>query len=386
MKKIIFVLLISLVSCSSLYAEDKTKEDVYYIRVCVIKEKPSLKLSIKGKYTIETLENHHILQESSSGITDQKVMPTNSGITVGEQEFLVYGIRIIPTLGANISINSKRFRGVVDIIRTKSMKLLVINHIDIEDYLFGVLYHEMPHDWPMQALMAQAVTARTYAVFRKEERKKEDYDLTNDQYSQMYGGKDAERFRGKWAVEMTKGKVLEYDNKILPCFYHSTCGGHTEDSSKIWTLELKPLKGRSCPYCKEAPLYNWDAIFSYKQIQERLNNKKIKCKDVKNIREGKRDGSGRLETVIITDKNGEINLPSEKFRLALGGSEFLKSTKFSIKKTKKGIIFKGHGWGHGVGMCQWGAKGMSDKGYDYDKILDFYYPGAVIKIIKKGDK
>ena len=350
------------------------------LRVRVVKDEESLTLRVKGKYIIETLHTGEVLEKSRRSLRTKKVVPTISGIKVGEKEFSVFGIRIVPTAGANIYINKKIFRGIVDIIRTKKMKLLVINHVEIEDYLYGVLYYETPHYWPMETLMAQAIAARTFALYRKKERETEEFDLTNDAYSQVYGGKSGERWATKRAVNLTKGMVLKYKGEILPAYYHAICGGHTEDAAKLWKVNLAPLKGRKSPYCKRAPYYKWKAMFSYKQMEERLNKYGIKCKNITYIVEGPRDASGRLETVRIKDKSGVKNIPSNKFRLALD-SMYLKSTLFWIKITPKGIIFRGRGWGHGVGMCQWGAFGMARSGYNYRRILDFYYPGAKIEKI-----
>ena len=258
------------------------------------------------------------------------------------------------------------------------MKLLVINHVDVEDYLYGVLFYETPHYWPMETLMSQAITARTYALNRKNQMKNADFDLTSDTYSQVYGGKSGERWRTKWAVDLTKGKVLTYNGSIFPTYYHSTCGGHTEDANKVWGENIKPLKGVKCSYCSRAQGFNWKAMFSYKQIEECLNNYGIKCKDVSYIVKGQRDKSGRLETVRIKDEGGVKDIPSNKFRLALGGTR-IRSTSFDIEITPKGIIFRGKGWGHGVGMCQWGAFGMAQKGYDHKQILSYYYPDSKIE-------
>ncbi len=353
------------------------KQKANMLRVCVAKNKPYITLQIKGRYTIETLHAKEILEFSRKSLKAKKVVPTHSGIKIGEVEFPVYAVRIIPTRGANIYIDKRRFRGIVDIIRTKKMKLLLINHVDVEDYLYGVLYYETPHYWPMETLMAQAIAARTYALYRKEEMKNGDYDLTSDTYSQVYGGKAGERWRTKRAVNLTMGKVLTYKGEIFPTYYHSICGGHTENAYMIWKTNLTPLEGRKCSYCKYARGYHWKAMFSYKQMEERLNKYGIKTKNITYIVEGKRDRSGRLQAVRIKDANGVKNIPSNSFRLALG-STMVKSANFTIKITPKGIIFRGKGWGHGVGMCQWGAFGMARHGFDHKQILQYYYPGAKI--------
>lgn len=374
MRKFITVIIFAALSVLS---SNAYPEEANMLRVCIENNKPSLHLKIKGPYVIQTLHTQEVIEKSKASLKSAEVLPTNSGVMIGLKEYPIFAVRIIPSVSSNIYIDKRRFRGIVDIMRTKDMKLLVINHIDIEDYLCGVLYYEVPHYWPMETIMAQAIAARTYALYRKNQKKDCDYDLTSDTYSQVYGGKAGERWRTKWAVNLTKGKVLTFKGEIFPTYYHSICAGHTEDATFVMDVNYAPVKGRVCDYCRGAKGYDWKAIFSYKQIEERLNNYGLRCNSVMNIAEGKRNKSGRLESVEIKDSAGRKNIPSHIFRLALGAN-VIRSTKFDIKITPKGVIFRGQGWGHGVGMCQWGAFGMARKGYDHKEILNFYYPGSEI--------
>jgi stage II sporulation protein D len=346
------------------------------IRVSVAGGKEKLLLSVKGRYSIEAINSRLILDEGRS-IKTEDVVPTNSGLKIGGKEFRLYGVRIIPAKDAAIYINDMRFRGIVDIIRSKELNLLVVNHLDVEKYLYGVLYHESPHYWPLEALKAQAVVARTFALYRVQTMRERDFDVTSDIFSQVYGGKESERRRTMAAVDATKGMVLTYNGAILPAYYHSTCAGHTEDAKSIFDIDLPPLKGTPCPYCRDSRNMYWKEKFSYKQIEERLNKYGIKAKDLSFIIEGKRDKSGRLETVRIRDREGIKEINGFKFRLALGPN-IIKSTNFTINISPEGILFDGRGWGHGVGMCQWGAYGMAARGFGYEEILRFYYPGAEI--------
>lgn len=347
------------------------------IRVNIAGDKDKLLLSIEGPYTVEAIKSDIVLDKGMR-INNAYVIPTNSGLKIGGREFMIYGIRIIPKKDATIFIDKKRFRGMVDIIRTKETKLLVINYLDVEKYLYGVLYHEVPHYWPMEVLKAQAVAARTFALYRKQIMRDRDYDVTNDIYSQVYGGRASERRRTRKAVDLTRGKILKYKGEILPAYYHSTCAGHTEDTQVVFGKDLAPLKGRACSYCRGAKHMNWKAKLSYKDIEKSLQKYGIAVKRVKHIAAGKRNRSGRLLDVKIKDSKGVKVVEGYKFRLALGPNK-IKSTNFSIIIVKSGVVFKGRGWGHGVGMCQWGAFGMAKRRHNYKKILDFYYPGAKIE-------
>ena len=356
---------------------DSYSKNELNIRVRVSSGKKKVLLRVKGPYRIEAIKKDLLLDEGRR-LRREYIRPTNTGIKIGNKDFKIYGIRIIPKKDASIFVDKLRFRGTVDIIRTKDTKLLIVNHLDIEKYLYGVLYNEVPYHWPMNILKAQAIAARTFAVHRISIMKNKDYDVTNDIYSQVYKGKTGEKRRTKKAVNSTKGKVLTYNGKILLTYYHAICGGHTENSEVVFGVKLLPLRGMKCPYCKGAPRTNWKAKFSYKDIEKKLTKYGIAVKGIKRIMGGKRDKSGRLISVNIRDKNGAKEIKAFKFRLAMGPN-VIRSTNFTIRLTKRGVLFKGEGWGHGVGMCQWGGFGMAKRRFNYKRILDFYYPGSKIK-------
>jgi len=348
------------------------------IRVRVESGKDRVLLSVGVPYKIEAINSKNLVLDVGRRIRNAYVTPTESGMKIAGKEFKTYGIRVIPSSDGSIYVDKIRLSGFIDIIRTEKRKLVVINHLDIEKYLYGVIYSEIPYYWPMEALKAQAIAARTFAMHRKEVSKDRDYDVTSDVYSQVYGGISREKWRTTKAVKATKGRVLTYRDKLFPAYYHSICAGRTENAKTVFEKDLPPLRGRRCPYCKGARGMSWKAMFSYKQMEERLASYGIKVKGINYIVEGKRDRSGRLKTIRVRDKEGVKEIRGYKFRLALGPN-MIRSTNFTITITRKGIIFKGKGWGHGVGMCQWGAFGMSKRRFSYKHILDFYYPGAKIE-------
>jgi len=378
MKRIFCLLLI--LAAGLVFARDVHPANNTYIRVAVIRDRDKVTLAVKGPYRLEAIHTD-LLLDRGERLREEPITPTDAGLKIGERDFKIHGLRVIPERDSTIYIDGKRYRGLVDIIRMKNLKLLVVNHIELESYLYGVLFHEVPHYWPYEVLKAQAVAARTFALYRIRSCKDKDYDVTSDVYSQVYGGRGSERWKTTRAVKATRGQVLTYRGEILPAYYHSMCAGHTEDANVVFGIDLPPLKGVKCPYCKGARRMSWKASFSYKQIAERLNKYGIKASGIKHIAEGERDASGRLLDIKIKDKDGEKSIEAYKFRLALGPN-MIKSTNFTIKITRGGIIFSGKGWGHGVGMCQWGAFGMGRRRASYKKILDFYYPGAKIEKVK----
>ncbi|MBN1871898.1 MAG: SpoIID/LytB domain-containing protein [Candidatus Omnitrophica bacterium] len=381
-KIILAIVLISLLNNPSLAASSAPTRDISYpIRVAVLKGADRIKLKIQGRYTIYALPLLTELSEGD-GLNNVEIRPTYSGLMIGGDEFKIYGVKIKGESQADIVIDDRMFRGEMDVIRTTDLKLLVVNHLDIEDYINGVLYHEVSHWWPMEAIKAQAIAARTFAVYRSLEAGGNDYDLTSDVYSQVYGGKTSERFRTSRAVNETSGLVLVYKNEILPAYYHATCGGHTEDASVLWKTSIRPLKGRPCSYCEQSPHYKWETTLPLDSIEEKMKSGGYKIKGMKCISILARDRSGRVEKIAIEDSLGTEKIPAHKFRLVLGPN-IIRSTNFTVEVRDGSAVFTGKGWGHGVGLCQWGAYFMARRGLKDVDILMFYYPGS--KVVKLKD-
>ena len=287
-------------------------------------------------------------------------------------------LTIEPSRDASIIIDQRAFRGQVTFIRTPDNHITVINDINVEDYIKGVLYHEVSNKWPMEALKAQAVAARTYALYSINSADKP-YDMTNDIYSQVYGGRDSERYRTDLAVDYTRGQVLTYNNKIIPAYFHATCGGMTEDARELWNLpDLPPLRGVPCPFCQNSPHFHWKKNFRLRDIQDALNLHGYKVGSIKDISIVDRDRSDRIEHLKITQKNGqELIIKGKDFR-DLMGPNVLMSNNYEIAPQGYYVDFIGKGWGHGVGLCQWGALGMAQQQFNYRQILAYYYPQSVL--------
>ena len=267
-------------------------------------------------------------------------------------------IIIQPMKDSSVTINNHRFRGDLVIIRTPTNRLTVVNSVNIEDYIKGVLYHEVSHHWPMEVLKAQAVATRTYALYSINSLAK-DYDVTNDIYSQVYGGRNSERYRTGLAVERTTGEILTYKGNILPAYFHATCGGMTEDAGRLWNIDLPPLKGVPCQFCKDSPHMRWVKNYRLKDIQDALNNHGHVIGLIKSIDVAERDRSSRISQLKITGRKGEqLLLKGKDFREVIGPND-LKSDNYEIEMKGYFVDIIGRGWGHGVGMCQWGAYGMA---------------------------
>jgi len=365
-----------LATCYMLHATCCYSQPEDYIRVAIIKEADSLSLKIQGSYQIKDAVKQKVL----SGGRNLKTTVTTSrlGILIGGDNFSTNRLLISTGKKSIVVINERKFRGDVQFIKNENRRLLVTNLIDLEEYTKGILYHEASHYWPMEALKVQAIASRTYAIYEMKMNKDKDYDVTSDIYSQVYGGRTSERYRTNKAVEDTRGLVLTYKDKPFPTYYHATCAGHTEDASLLWNIDIAPLKGVVCGFCPDSPHFYWHNVLSLKGIEAKLAKTKFKIKGIKDIEPLSKDRSGRIRNLKLISKEKSLVISAKDFRNIIGPN-VIKSTNFKLDIVNDDAVFEGLGWGHGVGLCQWGAYFMAKEGRRFNEILKFYYPQAEVK-------
>lgn len=370
---LVSLFLLCLPTAEPLLAQPETQQ----VRVAIIKDSSEFSLAIKGEFKIVDRSLSNIASKQKLN-RETKVTLTEQGFKLGPQEFLTSPIKIIPKKDATIYVNGRRFRGKIDIFRDSQKRLMVINTVELENYIKGVLYHEVSHYWPMESLKAQAIAVRSYALYQMKLNKNKNFDVTNDIYSQVYGGRGSERYRTNIAVVKTKGLVLAYQGKLLLAYFHATCAGHTEDVSKLWKQDLPPLKGVVCNFCRYSPHSRWKKNFRLKDIQDKLNEKGYDLGLIKEIRVVERNRSDRIRTLEIETRDEKtINISGKDFREIIGPN-LVRSNNYAIDMQGYYMDLIGKGWGHGVGMCQWGASQMAAEGYSHDQILKYYYPGVDI--------
>ncbi|MFH1198569.1 MAG: SpoIID/LytB domain-containing protein [Candidatus Omnitrophota bacterium] len=343
------------------------------VRVAIIQDASSLRLKTVGACEVVDFKSNKILYRAKK--LNTTVTAYKNSILIGNSAVASANIIIKAGNNSEITIDDRKFRGNIQLVRQPNMRLLVINLIGLEDYVQGILYHEVSHYWPIEVLKAQAIVCRSYALYQKEQMIGKDYDLTSDTYSQVYGGKTSERYRINKAVDETKGVILKYNSKILPAFFHAACGGHTEDGAVLWNINIGPLKGVVCKYCQGSPHYNWHYVISLKELQAKLTEGGYKISVIKNIAILDRNASARVSNLKITGASKDLNISAKDFRNIVG-SNVIRSTNFNVAIFADDVVFEGLGWGHGVGLCQWGAYFMAKTGFAYQDILKVYYPGA----------
>ncbi len=392
-------------------------EPRFWVRVLLLSNKTECTIEIPSTFRILSA---NVRADNAAGGTAREPLPGPAKISLvggrlmlGTEPLAGKEIVFSPEQPCIFGLDNERFRGRLElIVNDDGRSFDAINLVPLEPYLAGVVGREMKNDWELQALEAQAVAARTYCLFTKNRfGTNRRYDVRRTQANQVYGGVAAESPRVWEAVNRTCGQVLvapglaseregianstdsgnPQSYGLFPAYYSSTCGGHTTRSDQVLGDSYEPLRGVPCPYCKEAaPLvkFYWPmATFDRETVTKQLVKKYPKLIELGEITELAVIGEScyesfsRLTRIRLTGATGRTDtLRAEDLRLSLdpSGSK-IKSAACKIMPWGKGWAFvSGRGWGHGVGMCQYGAKGMADLGNDAGTILRYYYPGAEI--------
>ncbi len=285
------------------------------------------------------------------------------------------------------------------IVTANGNKLNAINVIDIEDYLRGVVPYEIGKldESKFEALKAQAVAARTYAYKHFGSRVAQGFDVYADTRDQVYKGLHSATALTDKAVRETEGVVMTYNGEFITAYYHSTCGGETE-GVVTWGrpdhpyLKNKPdLRPDGTPWCRESNYTEWTREFTEDELRDlfQINAKEAKANvpsfsSIKSMHIQDTLKSGRIHTLVIETNNGSFTAKADKIRwLFKRGGTILPSSFFRIHKNGNEWILKGKGFGHGVGLCQMGARARAQAGQSYIQILTHYYPGITLEKFKR---
>ncbi|PMQ02349.1 MAG: hypothetical protein CBR30_01470 [Dictyoglomus sp. NZ13-RE01] len=275
-------------------------------------------------------------------------------------------ITLYPQKDKKITINSNQYRGIFEINNDGWL----INILNLEEYLYGVVPAEMPASYPIEALKAQAVASRTYALANMGKHK--DFDLCSTTHCQVYKGFSYEKESSNKAVLETIGEVITYNGSLIKAFFHSSSGGITENSEDVWGGYYPYL--RSVKDVEELEKDSWTVYYSFEDTRRKLLSININLENIDTI-ELEKSATGRVKNVVLKNTMGENIIKGTLWREIFD----LPSTLFNIEFSNGGMYFKGKGYGHGVGMSQKGAKYLAEKGYNYKDILKYYYQGVDIK-------
>jgi len=364
-KSLIFLLMVSLLSCARVPKPGLKYQRPPLLLVCLSRETHNARITADDTFYVRM--GTRFLRVAPKSIFSV----TKHGIEVENKKIEREGPILIFAEGGILKFGEKSYRGRL-LIKGKK----VINIVNVEDYLKGVIPCEMGNTY-FEALKTQAVAARSYAISKLNQYG--DYDLLPGERDQVYGGVGSENSLATKAVAETYGLILTHKGKVIDARYSSTCGGKTASSADTWGASYPYLKSVKDKFCVISPYYSWRKVVNkavlFERIRKYLSNKDVDS--IESIRILSKDNSGRVKTMEVKAQNGTYKVSGDDIRKMLN----VKSRLFKINISKNNAIIEGRGFGHGVGMCQWGAIGMALEGWDFKKILKHFYKGVHLKKI-----
>lgn len=416
MKKIIktfmlFILFYGIILHYPIYAEnqfidiglkfgDNAPESVRIISngLVLCKEDEKVQLSVGAEYIVKAENDGSISILDSSGDFLAQISPNNVITSIGN---------------ATIKVFDKNYRGGLKFINTGG-RLTVINRVNIEHYLYGVVPNEIGSSSDMEALKAQAIAARSYAVRNMNKYINLGFNLTDDTRCQVYKGFDTESGRSNQAVNETSGLVAYYDGQVAQLVYNASSGGATVSAENVWGSHIPYLIDKKDTFSVGSSYDNWEYEISKEEIENKLKNKGKNIGSLLDVKIDSQSKYGYVLSITFKGTSGDATFKGDYIRNMFGNTK-IKSQLFTIneenssgkeklesfnylnqfiseniskdaaidenrdRNSKNSYLFRGSGYGHGVGMSQIGAQNMAKAGYNYAEIIDFYYPGVEIR-------
>lgn len=347
------------------------------IRILVQHDKPLVKVSTPASFEVLDDQSHSVARGVKlAGVT---IKPTGTGIQWWNKNVPTRFL-VVKSIGNGIRVGASGiYRDEVLIYKNSKGSLDVISRLELDDYLKSVIPFEGNPAWALESLKAQAVVSRTFALTKMFNRRDEPYDVSAGFTSQVYAGKQIENERTNQAVDATRGEVLLYKGKIFPAYFHSTCGGATTAADLVWRVKpFPPLSGVECKFCQRSPHYKWEALVTPAEIKQKLAKQEMPIQEVLGIRTDKVDRTGRAHKFVIQSTWAEKTVDADAFRVWIDPMRLKSNLITKISARDGAFVFKGRGWGHGVGMCQYGMKYLGELGYGYTEILGYYYPNTQV--------
>jgi stage II sporulation protein D len=345
------------------------------IRVLLSQNLAAVQLSVPPSYTVHTHPSTP-LAVAADGWRALQVQATPRSMRLVAPAVEIQELRLIPQgREAVIFAGGRLYRGSLEIKR-RDKGLMVVNTLDLEEYLYGVLPREAPPQWEMAALRAQAIVARTYALYKRLHQGGGDYDLAAEYVrDQAYEGYGVEHPRTNQAVDDTRGIVLTCRGELIPAYYHAESAGYTESSEHVWSSPHPCLRAVKAPIHPASPYLQWTVSLPLPELRAALAKSGYALGAIQRLEPLQRSPTGRIVALKIVHAAGNTLLRGTDFRMAVG-PDVIRSTRFTVEIRQGRAIFSGQGWGHGVGLCQWCSQGMAELGYDHEAILQHYYNGA----------
>jgi len=378
-------------------------EERFRIKVLLFDDIKEFSLTVPSAFAVGLGHTHYnpvrfAVAKNANAIN---VRVSKGKVFVGEKVFESKLVTILPKEPFVFGVNGRNYRGNLTVaVSDDGVSFDLINVVPLEAYINGVVGSEMPNYWEPEALKAQAIAARTYALYiKKRFGSRRGWDVRATQANQVYRGVEAESPQVKQAVRETYGQILlcrqeSGKDELFPSYYSSTCGGHTESSKNVFGDSFRALGGVVCPYCKDvvrASVFYWPMVrFDKKLVSERVIERYPSLKKLGEVvsivphRKSDYSEFSRVTSVKLTGSTGQTGyLRAEDFRLTVdpAGAQ-IRSTIFRIADFGDQWAFvSGRGYGHGVGLCQCGAQGMARMAKTAEEILSYYYPSSKIATV-----
>lgn len=295
-------------------------------------------------------------------------------ILFNEKRLFKDQLYIMPISGSSI-MNEREYAGNVWILVNEDKRRMLINCVPIENYVASVLCTESWPGWPLEVNKVFAIASRTYviAMVQNASIAQRPYHVKNTNAHQTYTGGQVTGVQ-KEAVDQTKGLFLSYNNEPITAMFDACCGGIITANMSDVNFDHAPYLARTyaCHYCRDCKIYSWQAEFDLYKLEKILKKELNQLRRLKDITVAKKDPAGIVKTVSVMSGNKSLKLNGKKIYSLPG----VKSFCYTIAKNAGKVIFKGRGYGHHLGLCQWGARQMVTEGWDFKSILNFYYPGT----------
>lgn len=385
---------------SSVSANKTVKVDSPIIRVSLTnRSRKSFQLESEHplRVVLGSAQTNSAPQERPLEFTGKRtVKATFDGIKIGSDLFQADWIDLIPEKSPSVWVNDHQYRGKIRFHLKKRRKLLAANHLPLNEYLASVVDSEMPAAFPDEARQAQAIAARSYALYRMGKTLTHPtHHLFASTSSQKYLGfqyrSGGRRLAGESAnsrqlVQATAGTICLHHDRLFCTYYSAVCGGRTSEGKLLFPDAASLLKSVPCSYCESAGLYRWQLKFDRTNASDKINRYLSRygkslgpLKSVKMID----SQTGTKARYLLSDGRRTHQLTAEELRSLLPG---LYSSHLEFKLEKEKLVVKGKGHGHGVGFCQWGARGMALQGHTTEQILEHYYPGVKLHQIESAEE
>jgi len=376
---------------------------VPFVRVLLNEDRDSVTISAESQFAVECLrQGRQEVYYSRRPVTvlnrlHRLAVRSHNGLMLQED---LDEVNIIPRGSKNrVRLGERKYRGIVKLLPS-GRNVQLINVVYMEDYLRGVVPPEIGqrNDDEIEAVKAQAVAARTYALSHLQQYAGEPYDMRSSIMDQIYEGMAVEDRLVNRAIEATTGEVLMYQDDFIDAFYHSTCGGMTEDVTGVWDRKEIPYLKAVADHgaCSWSKYYTWKEVFTEAQLRGRVEQylssdrgRDLRIGRITDIHVISRTPGGRIATLLVRTDTDVYRFKKDRIRWVIGRTSnpdlILPSGRFDVEIDRRGdgsvntVTFRGSGYGHGVGMCQCGAIGLSREGRTYDAILKHYFTGVEMR-------